>query len=135
MKNFWNDFKAFALKGNVVSMAIGIIIGSAFTAVVNGLVNSIIMPLLSLLTGKMDYTTMVWMIGETEIPYGAFLQAVINFVIIALVLFTVTRAIAKATPKKEEPAPEPAPEPRKCPYCKMEIAEDATRCPHCTSEL
>jgi len=135
MKNFWKDFKAFALKGNVVSMAIGIIIGSAFTAVVNGLVNSIIMPLLSLLTGKVDYTTMVWLVGETEIPYGTFLQAVINFVIIALVLFLVTRTITKATPKKEEPAPEPAPEPRKCPYCKMEIADDATRCPHCTSEL
>lgn len=137
MKKLWNEFKAFAFKGNVIDLAVGMIIGSAFTGIVKSLVDSVLMPLLSLITGKTDYTAMVWKIGETEIPYGQFLQAVFNFAAIAICIFALVKIIARLNSiKKKEEQPAPAKEPpRLCPYCYQEIHLDATRCPHCTSEL
>ena len=154
MKKLWNEFKAFAFKGNVIDLAVGMIIGSAFTAIVTALVNSIIMPLLSLITGSINFESMKWVLGDkkvvdaetgietitrngAEIPYGTFLQAIFVFVATAICLFLVVKAINKLTnlKKKEEPAPAPKEEPRLCPFCFQEIHKDATRCPHCTSEL
>ena len=137
MKKIWNEFKAFAFKGNVIDLAVGMIIGSSFTAIVNSLVNSVVMPLLSLITQKSNYEDMVWTIGATEIPYGLFLQAVINFVSIAVCLFFIVKMINKLNnlKKKEEKPEAPKEPPRVCPFCKSEIHKEATRCPHCTSEL
>lgn len=137
MKKLWKEFKAFAFKGNVIDLAVGMIIGSAFTGIVNSLVNSILMPLLSLITGKTDYTAMIWKIGETEIPYGQFLQAIFNFAAIAICVFALVKVIVRINNlKKKEEAPAPAKEPaRLCPYCFQEIHKEATRCPHCTSEI
>ena len=155
MKKFLQDFKAFALKGNVVDMAVGVIIGGAFGAIVTSLINDIIMPLLGLLI-KVDFTSWGKVLGDnpenlapgaaaeaglTVLYYGKFISAIVYFILIALCIFIVVRALRKAeekakeAKKKEEaPAEEPK-KPRLCPFCKMEIADDATRCPHCTSEL
>jgi len=126
------------------------IIGSAFTGIVNSLVNSLIMPLLSLITGKTDYTAMQWVIGAvydeagalvegTIIPYGQFIQAIFNFAAIAVCIFLLVKMINKLNnlkKKEEAAAPAPVKEPaRLCPYCFQEIHKEATRCPHCTSEI
>ena len=155
MKKFFEEFKAFALKGNVVDMAVGVIIGGAFGAIVKSLIDDIIMPLLGLLI-KVDFTSWGKVLGDnpdnlapgaaaeaglTVLYYGKFISAIVYFILIALCIFIVVRALRKAeekakeAKKKEEaPAEEPK-KPRLCPFCKMEIADDATRCPHCTSEL
>jgi len=137
MKNFIEEFKKFIARGNVMDMAVGIIIGGAFTAIVNSLVNDILMPVLSLLTGGFDFTALSIAIGSgddaAKLCYGAFISAVINFLLIAFVIFTLIKAINKIAPKKEEE--EKAPTTKKCPYCMEEISIDAKRCPHCTSEL
>ena len=150
MKKFLSEFKAFALKGNVVDMAVGVIIGGAFGAIVNSLIDDIIMPLLGLII-KADFTNWGIVLGDnpenlapgaaaeaglTVFYYGKFISAIVYFILIALAIFIVIRALRKAeekAKKKEEPAPEK--KPRLCPYCKQEVADDATRCPHCTSEL
>ena len=157
MKKFFSEFKAFALKGNVVDMAVGVIIGGAFGAIVTSLINDIIMPLLGLII-KADFSQ--WFIPLGDVPegtahtaeamaeagvsvfhYGKFISAIVYFILIALAIFIVIRALRKAedkakeAKKKEEPAPEPEKKPRLCPYCKQEVADDATRCPHCTSEI
>ncbi len=157
MKKFLSEFKAFALKGNVVDMAVGVIIGGAFGAIVTSLINDIIMPLLGLII-KADFSQ--WFIPLGDVPegtahtaeamaeagvsvfhYGKFISAIVYFILIALAIFIVIRALRKAedkakeAKKKEEPAPEPEKKPRLCPYCKQEVADDATRCPHCTSEI
>lgn len=130
-----NEFKKFICRGNVVDMAVGIIIGGAFTAIVNSLVNDIINPLLGLF-GGMNFNQLAWNItGDVVLTYGNFITAIINFLIMALVIFCLIRTINKISDKygeKEEPA---APTTKKCPYCKTDIAIDATRCPHCTSQL
>ena len=139
LQKFWTEFKTFAFKGNVIDLAVGMIIGSAFTAIVSELVNSIFTPILSLFNGAGKLSEMKWTIGSKfTLPYGSFLQAVLSFIVTALCLFLVVKAINKVTSmakkdeKKEEPKKEP---PRLCPYCFSEIHKDATRCPHCTSEL
>ncbi len=135
MKNFMNEFKKFICRGNVMDMAVGIIIGGAFTAIVNSLVTDIITPLLGLF-GGMNFDQYVWNItGNVTLAYGKFITAIINFLIMALVIFFLVRTINKMAEKygkKEEPK---APTIKKCPYCKSDIAIDATRCPHCTSQL
>lgn len=135
MKNFMNEFKKFICRGNAMDMAVGIIIGGAFTAIVNSLVNDIINPLLGLF-GGMNFNQLAWNItGDVVLTYGNFITAIINFLIMALVIFCLIRTINKISDKygkKEEPA---APTTKKCPYCKTDIAIDATRCPHCTSQL
>lgn len=137
MKNFMEEFKKFIARGNVMDMAVGVIIGGAFTAIVNSLVNDVMMPILSLITGGLDFSELCIVLGEGEgaatLNYGAFVAAVINFLLIAFVIFMMIKAINKFTKKKEEaPAPVTA---KECPYCKQTIALEATRCPHCTSEL
>jgi len=135
MKNFMNEFKKFICRGNVMDMAVGIIIGGAFTAIVNSLVSDIINPLLGLF-GGMNFDDLVWNItGTVELAYGKFITAVINFLIMALVIFVLVRTMNKISDKygkKEEPKAQTT---KKCPYCKSDIALDATRCPHCTSQL
>lgn len=135
MKKLWKEFREFAFKGNVMDMAVGIVIGGAFTAIVTSLVGDIISPLIGLLFDN-DFAGLTAKVGNVDIAYGSFITAVINFFIVALVLFAIIKAINKAKSiKKEEPAPAEAPKTKVCPYCKSEIAIDATRCPHCTSEL
>ena len=137
MKKIWNEFKAFAFKGNVIDLAVGMIVGSSFTAIVNSLVNSVVMPLFSLITQKNNYGDMKWMIGATEIPYGMFIQAVVNFAAIAVCLFFIVKVINKINniAKKDDEPQAPKEPARLCPFCKSEIHKEATRCPHCTSEL
>lgn len=136
----WKEFKEFAFKGNVIDMAVGVMIGSAFTAIVNSLVKDVFTPLISLLTKGIDFQTLsITLAGEGEtallLTYGSFIQAVINFFLVAICIFFFVKFINKLRAKKEaEPAPAPAPA-RKCPFCQSEIDEAATRCPHCTSQL
>lgn len=134
MKSFMQEFKAFISKGNVMDMAVGVIIGGAFTAIVTSLVNDIIMPLLSLLTGGLDFSTLCIVFGEGEgaatLNYGAFIAAIINFLLIALVIFCVIKALNKMMNKKEA-----KPTTKECPYCHEKISIKATKCPHCISEL
>ena len=137
MKNFVEEFKKFIARGNVMDMAVGVIIGGAFTAIVNSLVNDVMMPVLSLITGGLDFSKLCIVLGEGEgaatLNYGAFIAAIINFLLIALVIFMLIKTINKFTKKKEE-APAPVTT-KDCPYCKEKVALEATRCPHCTSEL
>ena len=137
MKQFMEEFKKFISRGNVMDMAVGIIIGGAFTAIVNSLVNDMIMPLISLITGGIDFSEMKIPLGTGEdaaaFCYGSFISAVINFLLISFVIFCVIKSINKLHRESNEPAP--APTEKECPYCKSMIAISATRCPHCTSQL
>ena len=108
MKNFMKEFKEFAMRGNVMDMAVGVVIGGAFTAIVNSLVGDIITPLIGIITGGVDFTGLAVTVGDANITYGNFIQAVINFLLIALVIFIMIKSMNKM--KKEEPAPEPEPE-------------------------
>ena len=134
MKSFISEFKEFALRGNVMDMAIGIIIGAAFTAIVTALVDNIISPIIGLFV-KVDFNNLVATVYNVDIQYGAFIMAVVNFIIVALVLFCIIKAMNKAASltKKEEDEEEPTT--KECPFCLQEIPIKATRCPHCTSEL
>ena len=138
MKAFWKEFKTFISRGSVMDMAVGIIIGGAFTAIVNSLVNDLVMPLLSLLTGGFDFTKLSVVLGSGEgaatLNYGLFISAVINFLLIALVIFCLIKSINKMKDKLQKKEEE-APTVKTCPYCKSEIDIEATRCPHCTSQL
>ncbi len=133
MKGFMKEFKEFISRGNVMDMAIGIIIGGAFTAIVTALVDSIIMPLITGIFGGLSVKEWAFHIGKSTIAVGALVQAIINFLLIALVLFSVIKAINKVKKKEEETEEEPTT--KECPFCKSEIPVEATRCPHCTSEL
>ena len=136
MKKLLSEFKEFALRGNVIDLAVGVIVGSAFSAIVTSLVNDIISPLLGLLF-QQDFAELSVSFGGITLAYGAFITAVINFLIVTLALFAVVKAINTASRlfkrKQEETPAEPAV--KVCPFCKSEIAIDATRCPHCTSSL
>ena len=141
MKGFLDEFKKFIMRGNVLDMAVGVIIGGAFTAIVTSLNNDIISPLLALF-GGVDFTHLQLVMGEGEnaptLMYGNFITAVINFLITAFVIFCLIKVInvlGEKFSKKEEPATPAAPTTKKCPYCCSEIAIEATRCPHCTSEV
>ena len=139
MKKFMAEFKKFISRGNVMDMAVGIIIGGAFTSIVNSLVNDIINPILGIF-GGMNFDQLAVTIpafggGEVTLTYGNFITAVINFLIMAFIVFSIIKAINAASArfeKKEEPA---APTEKECPYCKTKIAVAATRCPNCTSML
>ena len=157
MKKFFEDFKAFISKGNIIDMAVGVVVGGAFSKIVSSLVADIINPLVGLATGKValadmqlvlqpevvDEVTQTVTQAEIALKYGNFLQMVIDFLIIAFSIFVVLRIMMKAQEtmnnltKKEEPVEEApaAPTTKICPFCKTEIAIDATRCAHCTSEL
>ena len=136
MKAFMKEFKEFISRGNVMDMAVGIIIGGAFTAIVNSLVADIINPLLGCFV-SMDFSAWtIPLVGEAALGIGNFINAVISFIIMAFILFSIIKAMNKAASIGKKPEEEPAaPTTKICPYCKSEIAIDATRCPHCTSEL
>lgn len=134
MKQFIKEFKEFISRGNIMDMAIGIIIGGAFTSIVSSLVEDIINPFLGLFGGMNFDRLHVKLLGEVTLNYGKFLTAVMNFLIMALVIFIVLKAMntaaAKLAPKEEKTVTV-----KTCPFCKSEIAIEATRCPHCTSVL
>ena len=131
MKKFIDEFKSFALRGNVMDMAIGVLIGAAFSGIVTALTENFINPILQLVLGGATYT-----MADVAGFAGNFITAVVNFFITALVLFCLLKAVNKMLTlgHKKEEAPA-APTTKKCPYCMSEIDIAATRCPHCTSEL
>ncbi len=135
MKKLLKEFKTFAMRGNVMDMAVGVIIGGAFKGIIDSLVQDIISPLIGLFAKK-DFSFLVLRIFGVEVKYGAFLTAVINFLMMAFVIFLLLKGINKLSSlgKKEEEVLE-APKVKACPFCCSEIAIEATRCPHCTSCL
>lgn len=134
MKKFFNEFKEFAMRGNIMDMAVGIIVGAAFTAIVTSLVNDIISPIIGLLV-KVDFSDLVLTVVGVDIKYGAFIMAVLNFLIVAFALFMVVKAMNKAASLTKKPVEEAAPTTKECQFCKTEIHIEATRCPNCTSKL
>lgn len=137
MKKIITEFKEFALRGNVMDLAVGMIIGAAFQAIVKSLVSDVISPVIGLFANT-DLSYLVLTIGEVEIRYGAFLTSVINFVIMALIIFLMIKgmnSLANLGKKKKAQEEACAPAVKKCPYCRSEIAADARRCPYCTSML
>ncbi len=147
MKKFIQEFKEFALKGNMMDLAIGMIIGSAFTGIVNSLVNDIINPILGIFTGKIDFSNLFITLdgshyetldaaekaGAAVFKYGSFISNVINFIIMALVVFCIVKFLNKL--RKSAPEAPAEPTTKQCPYCMSEINIEATRCPNCTSSL
>ena len=134
MKKFFKEVKEFISKGNVMDLAVGVIIGGAFSAIVTSLTDNIINPLINCIGGA-EIQGKIHLIGDNYIDYGAFISAIINFVIMALIIFCLVKAVNKAMSigkKKEEPA---EPTTKTCPYCKSEIPIDAVKCCHCTSDL
>ena len=133
-----DEFKEFLLKGNVMDMAVGIIIGAAFTAIVTSFVDDLIMPIIGMLTGGVDFSSLAVTVGSASLTYGNLITAIINFLLIALVIFWLVKGINKlrsgaeaaAGIEKEEEAEAPT-----CPFCKEEIKEGATVCPHCASKI
>ena len=155
MKKFLNEFKEFITKGNVLDMAVGVIIGAAFKDIVTSLTNDLISPILGIF-GGVDFSDLKLVIGTKEVVdaagvttvventlnYGAFITAIINFIIMAFIIFMLVKCVtaveklsAQAFKKKQAEEAPAAPTTKVCPYCKSEIAIEATRCPHCTSEL
>ena len=145
---FMTEFKKFALKGNMMDLAVGVIIGGAFNSIITSLVNDVFMPVISLFTGKIDFTNLFIALdggayktleeaqtaGASVLAYGSFITALINFIILAFIIFLLMKGIKKllSLGKKEEVA---APLTRKCPYCYGDIDVKATKCMYCTSDV
>ncbi len=147
------EFKKFALRGNVIDLAVGVVIAGAFGAIVNSLVNDIIMPPIGLLLGGVNFNNLMWVISEgvppppyatpadaaaagaVTINYGVFINAIITFIIVAFVVFLVIRAINKMNESGKKPEPAAEPTTKVCPFCATDIPIKAQRCPHCTSNL
>ena len=146
----WKEFKAFVMRGNVMDLAVGVIIGAAFGAVIKSLVDDVIMPPIGLATGGVDFSDKYVLLkdglksgppyaslaaakeaGAVTLNYGTFINTLITFLIVALAVFLLVRAVNKMYHKPAEPTPDTRP----CPFCTMTIAKAATRCPHCTSDL
>lgn len=137
-KGFIGEFKEFIMRGNVLDMAVGVIIGGAFTSIVTSLNEDLLTPVIGLFGGTdFSYLTVALGTGENApiLHYGNFITAVINFLITALVIFTIVKTINGVNDKLKKPEEEAAPTTKDCPYCKSKIDIAATRCPHCTSEL
>ena len=138
MKKFFDEFKKFIARGNVMDMAVGVIIGGAFTSIVTSLNGDIITPILAIF-GGVDFSNLSVKLGSGAdapvLSYGNFITAVINFLITALVIFCLVKVINKLLDYGKKPEKEAEPTEKVCPYCKSKIAIDATRCPHCTSEV
>lgn len=134
MKKFLQEFKSFALRGNVMDMSIGIIIGAAFQAIVKSLTEDILSPLIGLF-GKTNFNDMSATLLGVELRYGAFITAIINFVIMAFVIFLLVKTMNKLAGLGKAPTPAAAPTTKNCPYCLSEIPLAATKCAHCTSAL
>ena len=146
----WQEFKAFVMRGNVLDLAVGVIIGAAFGAVVKSLVDDVLMPPIGLATGGIDFSNQFFLLkpgtkspppyatpalakeaGAVTLNYGAFLNTILTFLIVALAVFVLVRMVNRLYRK---PAP-PTPDTKPCPYCTMTVSLRALRCPHCTSEL
>lgn len=150
-KGFIAEFKKFIMRGNVIDLAVGVIIGGAFQKIVNSLVNDVVMPLISLITGGVDFNNWFFVLGEGEfataadakaagvatLNYGTFIGTALDFLIMAFVIFVFIKIINTVSDKlKKEKSEEPAaPTTKVCPYCKSELDIAATKCPHCTSEV
>ena len=148
-KGFAGEFREFIMRGNVMDLAVGVIIGGAFQSIINSLVNDIIMPIISALTGGIDFSN--WFIsldgtkysnlaaaqeaGAATLNYGVFITAVINFLLMALVIFCIVKSLNKLGDKIKKEEEEAAPTTKICPHCKSEINIEATKCPCCTSDL
>ena len=154
MKKLAGEFKEFIMRGNVMDLAVGVIIGGAFQAIVNSLINDLLMPFIGLLTGGGNFNeafvilklpegveaSEVTYANATELGasiwgYGAFISAVINFLIMALVIFILVKAINKVTNLRKKDEPEEEPTTKKCPHCCEEVNINATKCPHCTGDI
>lgn len=125
------EFREFAIRGNVIDLAVAVIIGGAFGKIVTSLVDDIIMPLIGLLIGGVDFKSLAITLGSAKVTYGNFLQNIVDFLIVAFVIFLMIRAINST----KKPAPAAAPTTKECPHCFTTIPLKATRCPNCTSEL
>ena len=128
----FKEFKEFISRGNVLDMAIGLIMGSAFTAIVTSLVDDLLMPIIAGLTAGVNYEDLVVSVGGADLKIGNLINAIISFIIIAFVLFLIVKSINKLHKKDDAPVEETE---KTCPYCKSSIPLEATRCPHCTSKL
>ncbi|MBQ9913914.1 MAG: large conductance mechanosensitive channel protein MscL [Clostridia bacterium] len=153
MKGFISEFKKFIMRGNVIDLAVGVIIGGAFQAIVNSLVNDVVSPVISLATKGINFADKFILLSSTDevfataeaakeagyatLNYGAFITAVINFIIMASVIFLLVKGINKVSElgKKKEETAETAPATKICPFCKSEISIEAVKCPNCTSDL
>ncbi len=151
MKGFLKEFKEFAMRGNVIDLAVGVIIGGAFQKIVTSVVNDLVMPLIGLITKGSDFATKFIALdggeyatieeataaGAAILTYGNFIAVTIDFLIMAFVIFLLVKGLNKLTSigKKPEPVVEAAPTTKVCPFCKSEIAIDATKCAHCTSDV
>ncbi len=132
---FFSEFKKFIMRGNVIELAVGVIIGGAFKAIVDSLVNDIVMPLVGSVTGGLDFSEKAFTINGVDILWGSFLTSVLNFLIMAFVIFCFVKGINSVSDKFKK-AEEAAPATTKtCPYCQSEISIKATKCPHCTSDI
>lgn len=143
----WQDFKRFVARGNVLDLAVGIVLGAAFGTMVSSLVKDVLMPPIGMLTGGLDFSELYINLSGTEygslaeataagaptINYGLFLNNVLSFLIVALSVFLVVKAYHRMMAHREEPPPEPSE--KSCPHCRMTVPRAATRCGHCTSEL
>jgi large conductance mechanosensitive channel len=131
--SLWQEFKTFAFKGNMIDLAVGVVIGAAFTGVINALVKSVLMPAISYVAPNVDsYRSITW--GRVEI--GIFIAELVNFVLVALAIFVVIVKIVQGTMKRATPAPGAAePTTKECPYCLSTIPLKASRCAHCTSDV
>lgn len=148
MKKLFNEFKEFCSRGNILELAVGVMIGGAFSTIVSSVVNDLLMPVIGLITGGINLSGLFIPLdlkfgeyasidaakaaGVGTLNYGAFLQNVFNFLIIAFCVFLIVKLMSKILPKKEEA---PKEDPRKCPFCKGEVDKEAVKCPHCTSDI
>jgi large conductance mechanosensitive channel len=142
----WKEFRDFAMRGNVIDLAIGVIIGAAFGKIVTSLVNDLLMPPLGLLLGQVDFSSLFINLsskhyasladakaaGAATLNYGVFINNIIDFLLVAFAVFLLVQQVNRFMPKPAEPAPADA---KECDYCKSSIPKAATRCPHCTSQL
>ena len=142
----WKEFRDFAMRGNVIDLAIGVIIGAAFGKIVTSLVSDLLMPPLGLLLGQVDFSSLFINLsskhyaslaeakaaGAATLNYGVFINNILDFVLVAFAVFLLVKQVNRFMPKPAEPAPADA---KECDYCKSSIPKAATRCPHCTSQL
>jgi large conductance mechanosensitive channel len=129
-----NEFKAFIMRGNVMDLAVGVIIGGAFGKIVSSLVGDILMPLIGLVIGGIDFSSLAFNLGSARVPYGNFINNLIDFIIIALVIFLMIKGV-NSLQKKPASTPAVAQTIKECPHCFSTISIKATRCPNCTSQL